>query len=411
MSEHARLSPSASPRWLYCRGSVRLIEQLIAEGRIDPNSSSDAAEEGIAAHQVRADALTFGVDAYAFIGTSLTINGNNYVCDEEMAEFLQKGIDWLRQQPGEMIVEHRVNLDRWMPGQFGTMDTAIIDRPGRRLKLPDLKYGFEWVDPWSPQLKIYALGVIDNFDLEGVIDEVTLVIDQPRAGGLKFWSCTVPELLTFGEDVLKPAVADVDSPNPQFMYTRKGCLYCPIKDLPEGCATYNAHQDSLFEGAMLTRQASEPDFPDSVLLDPARRWFIARHAADAKKWLDKVVADCIQAGLSGNPDPGSKVINGPEGDRFYTDEAAAHAILIKALGDKGSKSGPIGIPDAQKLLAPTKRKPGNPEAWAELQDLIDRKPGKPIVVPVDDARPSISRIEDKFSDPADLPGNQGLSNG
>jgi hypothetical protein len=384
---------------------VRLIERLTAEGRINPRSSSQAADEGTAAHQVRGDALELGLDAYDFIGTSLTINGVEYPCTEDTAEFLQEGIDWLRSQPGEMIVEHRVNLDRWMPGNYGTLDTALIDRSARRLTIDDLKFGFDWVNPWSPQLRIYGLGVIDNFDLEDAVDEVILMIDQPRAGGLKPWSCSVEELLQWGEDVLKPAVAAIDGPDPQFKVTTDGCKYCPVKDLPEGCAAYNQFYDELFEGEILALEDLEDDpaFPDPALIDPARRYFIARHAPQAKAWLDKIVSDCIEAGIAGNPDPGSKVIDGKPGDRFYTDEEAAAELLREALGEKGLKSGPIGIPDAQKLLAPTKRKPGNPAAWQALNALIDRKPGKPTLVSVNDPRPSITDVHDEIALLDDLP--------
>jgi hypothetical protein len=141
----------------------------------------------------------------------------------------------------------------------------------------------------------------------------------------------------------------------------------------------------------------EPAFPDPALIDPTRRYFIARHAPQAKEWLDRIVSHSIEAGIAGNPDPGSKVVDGKLGDRFYTDEKAAAALLEEALGAKGLKSGPIGIPDAQKLLAPTKRKPGNPAAWEALQHLIDRKPGKPTLVSVHDPRPAITDVHEEIA--------------
>ena len=58
MSEHAKLSPSGSARWLSCPGSVWLSEQA------PPQKSTAAADEGTDAHDWAAKVLLGEVDIF-----------------------------------------------------------------------------------------------------------------------------------------------------------------------------------------------------------------------------------------------------------------------------------------------------------------------------------------------------------
>jgi len=201
MSAHARLSPSASARWATCTASVKAIERARAAGDIGPDTSSEAADEGTAAHQIREECLSLGLDAYDFIGTAVVVNGHPWPVTREMAEALQPGIDWIRERVPAgalMMVETRVALDPWLPGQFGTIDCAFVWRAPdgvKELVLSDLKYGFGEVEAENNlQQMIYALGALQTLygdSRDRWPDRVRIVIDQPRKGGLKEWTIAV----------------------------------------------------------------------------------------------------------------------------------------------------------------------------------------------------------------------------
>jgi hypothetical protein len=400
MTAHARLGPSGADRWMICSPSVRLIEKLRAAGLIPTRSSSGAADEGTAAHQVRGDALELGMDAWDFVGSSLTINGVTYECTEEMAAHLQPGMDWINEQPGELIVEHCVDLGRWMPGQFGTLDTAIIDRKGDRLIVNDLKYGAGVpVDAvGNRQLRIYAIGIMDNFDLWGEIDNIDIIIDQPRAGGMKPWSVTAIELESFAHEV-QAAAKRVDDPDAPFVPTAKGCHFCEAKD---HCDAYTAWMLDLAGLDDLDDLDSEPTLPDPTEITPERRWYVVSHAHLVTKWLAKLHSDSMAAAEAGQPDPGSKLVPGQRGNRRYTNETRAERILKISLGEDAYTRKVKSPAQAEKDLAPGRKKVGNEKAWRLLNRLVTQDEGRPILVPASDPREAIPSLTTGLDDLDDL---------
>lgn len=398
--QHARLSPSSSPRWTVCYRSVTLIEELIAAGKIDPDKPNIPADEGTAAHLVRSHCLTLGMDAADFVGTSVVIKGNRYSCTDEVADFLQPGIDWLRTQPGNMIVEHRVDLRRWIPDGFGTLDAAVIWLKDRLLTINDLKFGYVPVAArGATPMRIYALGVIEYYGLWDKVDRIRLVIDQPRNGGMKFWEISLEDLLAFADE-LPEHVARVDDPNAPLVVSPEGCEWCPVRETKEGCPALNALMlDIVGDVGALD---GEPRMADRTAMTPERRWHVAQYAPMAKKWLDKVVADSIEAGLLGFPDPGSKVVPGKPGDRIYVDEAKATELLEAALGSDAYVTKLISPTQAEKLLVPTRKTKGDPKAWAALEVLITRPPGKPALAPADSDKQDLSALAAEINALEDL---------
>lgn len=405
-----------------CLPSVSFIDMLVAMRLIDPGGSSVYADEGTAAHEIRELCLNLGLDPHHFIGTVIYVNGAPYPVTSEMAEFLQPGIDWIRQHTLDPDVEIRVDLSPWLPGQFGTMDGGWVS--GDTLYASDLKYGAG--EPVSAednrQQKLYALGYWHYLGRPAAVKKVVVCIDQPRAGGLKFWECSIEDLIAFGEECaevyarLQKIKAEADGIlnvdefyrrfRDSFTVTDKGCRWCKAKEPRRaedgreylGCPARNDFFLDLFQGQFDDLDA-EPAFPDPETFDPAKRYHVVKHASDAKKWLAAMHEASLDAALYGRPDPGSKAVTGQKGDRYFTDIVKAKEILENALGEGAYKPKQlIGITDAQAALKPGRKKPGNPEAWEQLLELVDQPDGKPILVPEDDARPAYKPLADEFDD-------------
>lgn len=417
MAAHAKLGPSAADRWLVCRASVAYTALLAGLGLITLGGSSVFADEGTAAHEVRQLCLETGVDADFFLGSKVTVNGADYEVTEAMCEALQPGIDWIREFTDSPYVEIRLDLSAILPGQFGTMDAGWI--VGDTLYVSDLKYGMG--EPVSPernkQQMLYALGFW--YFLGGPsVTKVVICIDQPRAGGMKFWECDFDTLLAFeaeckeafdaiegiGEaDLMTSPAQFFQTWQHEFQPTTKGCRWCPARDPNAktgymGCEAHNRHMLAVFQNAFDDLDA-EPHFPEPDTFDPATRAYIVTHAKQAEKWLAKMHSASLEAALMGNPDPGLKAVIGRRGDRYLTDEAQAEAILTGAIGDAAYKPRQlIGITDIEKAIKPGKKKQGHPEAWEALSKLVDQPEGKPILVPADDERAAITSIPDQFDD-------------
>lgn len=402
MAAHAKLGPSAADRWMQCTASVALIDDLAGRGVVDLGKSSVYADEGTAAHEVRQHALSLGLDAHDFVGMTVYVNGQGYAVTDDMAEFLQPGIDWIREHTSAPDVEIRVDLSPWLPDQFGTMDAGWVN--GVTLYASDLKYGMgEPVDPVkNRQQMLYALGYW-HYKGRPAVEKIVVCIDQPRAGGLKFWDCSLKELLSFG-DVVEDVWNAIQRGDTEFMPTDKGCRWCAAKEaVPSkgylGCDAYSRKQLDLFAGAFDDLDAPEPAFADPLSLTPARRAYIVTHAKQATKWLASLHEASLEAALMGRPDPGMKVVIGQKGDRYFTDKSKAEAILVSALGDDAYKPRAIiGITDVEKHLKPGTRKKGDPVAWAALQELIDQPAGKPVLASVDDPRPAVPSFADELED-------------
>lgn len=428
MAVHARLSPSGADRWQICTASVALIERLIAKGELresdlegeeqiseeeiieqnldayedvvlDPTRESTSfSAEGTVMHEVRASCLYLDLDPQNFVGQKFSADGFSFVIDEDMADRLVEGIDWIRENTSSPFVERRVNLSDWLPGQYGFCDTYWLHRD--TLFVSDFKNGVG--EPVAAvgnrQLRFYALGAWFELGCPK-IKKVVLNIDQPRAGGMKFWDITFAELMEFGEEA-KRVYKRIEAGQVEFAPTTKGCRWCPVRKTKRGCAAFNQWNLWMLGNSLLDVSEGDPKFADPMQIPRAMRYYIVKNAAGIRAWLAKLHDESLNAAIAGDPDPGSKAIEGSGGNRFFTDEQAAERIITKCLGDDAYKPKKIiGFTEIDRLMKPGRKKQGFPDAYEELLELVDRGDPKPKLVPADHPAPAyVHSLEDEFEE-------------
>lgn len=403
MATHSRVGPSSLSRVILCRGSVRATDGL-------PNVTTEAAAEGTVLHEIASDCLNHGFEPEDWIGRTMSCDGFEFTIgygdNETDPTCTNEALDWLRTQPGEFFIETRVELDPWMPGQFGRLDVGIYTP--EILTVFDWKFGRGILVPVinNDQCRAYALGILRRLREIGYADpkRIRIIIEQPRCpGGARYhtpWEISLEDLLAFG-DFVAQVMSEIDDPDAPRHAGIKQCRFCSAKDQPPGC---DAHSQFLLElmGSKFDDLDGDPNQEPTLTrtgsLTPERRSFIVRHASMMSQWFEHLHSETLADALGGRATPGLKAIAGQLGNRVYKDETAAEAFLVPVLADDAFTTKLKTPPQVEKLMKPKRGFAGHPQAWLDLQDLITQGAGKPVLVSIDDPRPALIDVHDKFEE-------------
>ncbi|WP_433847121.1 DUF2800 domain-containing protein [Acinetobacter proteolyticus] len=417
MTSHAKLSPSAAHRWMHCAGSMILEKDI-------PDSTSEHADLGTAAHFLASESLEQGKNATDFLNRQIYIKdgaahwsdldeqvklSSYFTVDLEMTENVQVYLDAVRSQAegNELLVEQRVEFSNYINSEnaFGTSDAVVLTAD--EIQIHDLKYGRGVkVDAENnEQLKLYGLGALNEFGLVGDYKQVRMVIHQPRLGYMSEAVCTIEELEAFANEAKTSAeyircleigldegdggaIADFEG---SFNPGEKQCQWCKAKANCEALAKHNL-QTVLGDFDDLTQVDLQADIAQATEQ-------VANHENDKlgqlyaaipllESWIKAIDSAVHQKLHAGESVKGFKLVAGRQGARTWANPEDAEAML-KSMRLKTEEMYDL------KLISPTtaeklkKAEVIGPRQWTKVEALITRADGKATVAPISDKRPAL----------------------
>lgn len=356
--DHAKLSPSASSRWMSCPGSIRLTANM-------PNTSSPAAERGTMLHELAEEVLK---NKDFELPSELDEEGRSIIDD-----YVNYVLDVMT-VTSELFVEGKLSISDYIPGGFGTVDAVVID--GSHCHVIDLKTGSGvQVDAEdNSQLMIYALGVYQEHDWMRDFEQFTLHIVQPPKHNYPQWTISVEDLLKFGE-VVKVAAALCLEPDAPFSPSEESCRWCLANATCQALAAHNLGvMQSSFDNI-------EPISTD--LINNEQLALLLSNVKLIKAWAESVESHALHTLSSGEQVPGFKVVQGRSIRKWRDQEAENH--ITQALGGDAYISKLVSPAQAEKLMPKT-----------EVAKLVVKTEGKPVIARSEDKRPALISLIEMF---------------
>ena len=366
-AKHSLLSPSSSHRWINCAPSARLTENY-------PDARSGYADEGTQAHAVAEAKLRYR------IGRS----DAPPICDDvEMDEHTDDYVAFVMEQlyglsDPKVFVEQRVDCSNWVPECSGTCDALILS--DGTLHVIDLKYGrgVKVDAEENDQLRIYALGALEQFGFLYPIHTIRMSIFQPRLANCCTWEVSREEIEKWATLVLKPA-ADLAWCGKGDYKAGAHCQFCKAKAKCRERATVNM-------------ALAAYDFTEPALLENDEIAIILAKIDDLVSWASDVKDFALAEALKGVRFDGWKVVEG-RSNRKYTDETAV-TEAVRQIGLDPYEHKILGVTAMATLL-------GKKRFEEMVGGFVEKPQGKPVLVPVTDKRMEINTTTaaDDFADP------------
>lgn len=383
MSSHALLSPSSAHRWLNCPLAPRLEATL-------PEKPSEYAREGTVAHsvcEITAKKKFKKVKAAEYNRVIKKLK-TDAVWDDEMLHTAETYVEHLTELAMEfanepyIAFEVKVDISDYVPEAFGRCDCVMFG--GDTLIFTDYKHGKGVpVSPdENPQLMLYALGALKLYKpLFGVaLKKVAVYIDQPRIGAYDGWTCTVDELLAWGESV---------KPKAQMAFMGFGeyhagdwCRFCRANGI---CKAQAEQQIGAFDD--FSAAVGNP----TALLSPSEMGEVLKRGETLVSWYETVREKALESLLNGEKIPGYKVVEG-RSTRCWTDQDKALDKLQESGVDRA-----VIYDSVPKTLAQLEKLLGTARFKELVGEFVTKPQGKPTLALETDSRKEFNSAAADFA--------------
>lgn len=366
--EHAVLSASGAHKWLKCTPSARLEEQF-------PNQTSEYMKEGTLAHAI----AEYKVKSYflePISKTAYTKRINKFKKEEDFSEEMLHHTDtYLEFIKGETMqtserpfiaVEQKIDFSKYVPDGFGTADCILISN--NVLQIIDFKYGKGVLveAEENPQMKLYALGALEQFGLFYDIRKIKMTIVQPRLDSISTAEITREELVKWGNETVVPQAQKAFMGIGDFVQGEH-CRFCKAK----GACEFRAK-----ENMKIVERIKKQD----GILSNVELGKILTDTENIAQWIKDTQEYALSQILKGEEVPGWKAVEG-KSNRKITDIDKAFEILEANGIDEAMlyERNPLTLTKLEKVV-------GKSKLTELIGDHIEKPKGAPTLAKENDKR-------------------------
>jgi hypothetical protein len=383
---HSILSPSGSSRWLRCVGALYLSRGV-------PNTDTEASASGTCSHWLLQWALETGGDLDTWLGKELEFNDFKFKVDEERLDSVRACVNAINREPGEMLVEHRLDTTPVLgvPEQHGRSDIiksypeggAVIREQLYKgvLSVHDYKSGYLLVNAKdNTQGLIYLCAAMLEFELIGDFNAFRFCIHQPKLHHYDEWTYTRAELKAFMQ-LVRPAAALAYGiyheaipfdPQAHLSAGEEQCTYCPVRGR---CVARAKRVMSMFEPLVKRHE-----------LDDKSLGVVYTQLDEIESAITDFRAEALRRAKLGVIVDGQKMIYGNKGRRQYTDKKKAESVLSLMLE-------PEKMYEPRELLSPTQLEKVSKESYEAIKDLVTQSEPQLRLVPLDHKGEAVTPIQ------------------
>ena len=375
---HALLSASSAHRWLVCTPSARLEEQF-------PDTQSTSASEGTLAHAI----AELKVTKYCIEPMSTrTFNSRmkkfkeNEQYIKDMDTDTESYLDYIKELTMSYLskpfvtVEKKVDFSKYVQNGFGTADCIIIF--GDDLHIVDFKYGKRHMVMAhdNVQMKLYALGAIEEYALFYNIQNIHLHIFQPRMNNIGQFDISRQDLEDWGNSIKETAQMAYMGIGNQVVGTH--CNFCRASAICKARANQNL-------------ELAKYEFKEPSLLSNDEVGTILKQAEDLADWAKSLKEYALSEVLKGNTIQGWKAVAGRTTRAFTNQEEVFNRLIADGIDESMLyEKKPLTLTGIETLL-------GKKDFVEKLSDFITKTEGKPTLVDENDKRPAYSNAAQDFN--------------
>lgn len=381
---HALLAPSAASRWLNCTPSARL------EDEYGEHKASPYAEEGTIAHELcevmlkhelsKLGALKYDEKTYEDESESViakAIDKGYY--GEEMVDAAKEYVNTcvsLYQELSEsgglvdVEIEMKTDLRAYIPEAFGSIDFCVAS--DGHLYVVDFKYGkgISVSAEMNNQMMIYALGALQHCGLEYDIEDVSLIIVQPRINNLDRFDISVEGLLDWANETLIPKAKEAFEGKGE-LQAGGWCQFCTVK----------VRCKALYEEQL---KMAAYEFKEAMLLTDDELVDIVIRGKDFIEWVNSIQEYVYKrATEDGVKFKGLKLVEGRQTRKWNCDDDTA----MTAIKERFTLTDEDVYEQKAKSLTAIEKLVGKKNFEQKTKDLIVKKSSGLSLVPASDPRP------------------------